>query len=220
VMRSSRDSAGWVFRVAAAIGAAALMDPVVEFLSNAGAFGAHRYTDRSNLDVVPALLTGLVFSAVFVAVLARRRLNGSMYPIRWVRRCAGDVGSTSLLRILPSIFALQMGALFGMETLEQILTAGHPLGSTIWLGGPIAVSLLLHALSCITVTCVLSCVLHFAARSIVRAFHNALEFLHRARVQKPLQNALTLQSTYRTPIEPFLRRLLGRAPPALSLSNS
>ncbi len=64
------------------------MDPVVEFFSNAGAFGAQQYTDHSNLDVIPALLVGAALSALFVIVLARRMLSGNLYPSPWLRRCA------------------------------------------------------------------------------------------------------------------------------------
>ena len=39
--------------------AAAIADPLVEFASNAGWFGAGNFTDHSNLDVVPALFAGV-----------------------------------------------------------------------------------------------------------------------------------------------------------------
>jgi hypothetical protein len=49
-------------------------------------------------------------------------------------------------RLLPLVFALQIPTLFTMETIEQIVVYGRPVGGTLWLGAPIAASLFLHAI--------------------------------------------------------------------------
>jgi hypothetical protein len=104
-----------VFCLAAAVTAAAVIDPAIEWLANAGLFGPGRFTDHSNLDVIPVLVLGLLFSVIFVAGQAHRI----------VRRFASEVGSIPML--LPVIFALQLLVLWSMET-------GHyqPRASRAW----------------------------------------------------------------------------------------
>jgi hypothetical protein len=118
---------------------AAIADPVAEFASNAGWFGPGRFTDRSNLDVVPSLVMGLALLALYLVTKA-----GAMVADKSLTR--------GILRRLPVIFALQVFTLFVMETLEQLAVYGHPLGPTIWLGAPLPFSLAIHAAICVAVT--------------------------------------------------------------------
>lgn len=120
------------FCAAIAVIAASVANPVVEYCSNAGLFGAGRYTDHSNLDVLPALAAGLALLVLYLvrrapAILAGRALSG------------GYAGS------FAAIFALQLAVLYLMETAEQVVVCGHVLGSTIWLGAPLPIALSIHA---------------------------------------------------------------------------
>jgi hypothetical protein len=136
-LRMSRAVFGFYFAIA--VISAAIADPLVECASNAGWFGPGSFTDRSNLDVVPALLAGIALLALFMLRKARAVLTECEFPR----------GSTALL---PSIFILQMLTLYVMETTEQLLTSGHLLGPTIWLGAPPPISLAAHATVCVAVT--------------------------------------------------------------------
>jgi hypothetical protein len=131
-------SARFGFCCAIAVIAAAIADPLVEFASNAGWLGPGSFTDRSNLDVFPALLAGVALLAVFMARKARAVLAGSTIPLG--------------LRDLPLIFVLQIVTLYSMETAEQLITAGHVLGPMTWLGGPLPISLAVHGVFCFAVT--------------------------------------------------------------------
>ena len=122
-----------------AVIAAAIADPIVEFVSNAGWLGAGSLTDHSNLDIIPALLLGLGLLALYMVRRAHAVLAGRALP----RRIVG---------LLPTVFLLQMGTLYAMETLEQIVVWGHPLAATVWLGAPVTISLTIHAAICLTVT--------------------------------------------------------------------
>lgn len=122
-----------------AVIAAAIADPIVEFASNAGWFGQGRFTDQSNLDVVPALLFGVGLLALYMFRKARAVLAGRAIPKR-------------ITALLPTVFMFQLLTLYVMETVEQIVAWGHPLGAAIWLGGPLAISLAIHAAICVTVT--------------------------------------------------------------------
>ncbi len=216
-MRSARSSAGWVFRGAAAVIAAAMADPIIESLSNAGVFGPGRFTDHSTIDVIPALCVALGLVLILVVMLARGLIKESDHPPQWVRSCAAFVGSRSLWNMLPSTYLMQMVVLFGMETLEQIATAGHPLGAMVWLGAPIAASMIIHAISCVVFTWALSRIVVSSARTIARAVRQALELL-RALLANDAPPVAAYHVAARRFIEPYLRALHGRAPPILSRS--
>jgi hypothetical protein len=124
--------------MAVAVVAAALADPIVEFASNSGWFGGGSFTDHSNLDVVPALLVGVGLLAFYMVRKARAVL-------------AGQALQQSLVVAVPVIFALQLLALYVMETAEQLVVWRHVLSPTAWLGGPLPMSLTIHAILCLAV---------------------------------------------------------------------
>ncbi len=144
--------------------AASIADPLVEHASNAGWFGPGSFTDHSNWDVVPALMLGLVFVALHVCVRVHKALTGGKASPHWLRLTTGALGP-SALRLVPLIFVAQVAVLFLMETVEQQVVYGHVLGGTLWLGGPIAVSLVAHAVICALVA--------LAAARILRALADA-----------------------------------------------
>jgi hypothetical protein len=130
--------------------AAAIVDPLVEFASNAGWFGPGTFTDRSNLDVVPALALGTLFVGVqIVARIYRTGCGERCGPAFW--RASDEALSGGIGRLLPAAFALQICALFAMETAEQFAVYGHGLGGIVWLGGPAAMSLGAHLVACVAV---------------------------------------------------------------------
>jgi hypothetical protein len=123
---------------AIAVVAAALADPIVEFASNSGWFGSGSFTDHSNVDILPALLVGVSLLAFYMVRRARAVL-------------AGEVLQRGVALSLPAIFALQLVALYVMETAEQLVVWRHVLSRTAWLGGPLPMSLTIHAILCIAV---------------------------------------------------------------------
>jgi hypothetical protein len=146
------------FCIAAAAIAAAIADPLVEGVSNAGWFGRGLYTDHSNLDVLPTLALGAILVVLYLVLRVRRDLL----------QASDDALHTTVSRLLVPIFALQLALLASMETLEQIAVAGHSLGRTVWLGGPIWFSLGVHAAVCVAVTFGLAKMLQAWACTTVR----------------------------------------------------
>lgn len=218
-MHQGKHVASWVFRAAAAVTAAALADPVVEHLSNAGLFGRGRFTDGSNLDVIPALLVAASLSFAVIAWLARKMLVRGSHPPVWLRRWSQELHTRPIRALLPSIFAMQLVTLFVMETIEQIVVTGHPLGGTVWLGGPILVSLAFHVLGCALAAYGLSHLVQWSARSVARVLRIALLFLRKLFTDRAAPH-MHLRFVARCAcIEPYLRALQGRAPPALSVAN-
>lgn len=204
-----------VFCLATAVTAAAVVDPVVERLSDAGLFGQGNFTDHSSLDVIPALFVGFLLCALFVAATVRRALRRSPAP-DWLRHCALSIGECSAGRLLPLIFAAQLGVLWTMETLEQAVVAGHPLGGTIWLGGPILISLAAHAAGCVVFTWMLSRALRRSAQAIFDVVSFIRYLLVLLRPNGAQRRARPLNPAFPRPLEPVLARLCGRAPPYLS----
>ncbi len=200
-----------IFCLAAAVAAAAVIDPIVERMSNSAMFGPGSFTDRSNLDVIPAIAVACALSMLFV-FLSARRLLAHKYPPDWVRTSSRAINRHSSLAFFAPVFLTQLSVLFVMETLEQIVVTGHPMGGLIWLGGPILVSLLIHAAGCVASTWLLSRALHWSAGTLAQAVRWALRILETIADQ-PTPHVRACRSERPRFIEPFLRRLKGRAPP-------
>lgn len=162
------------FAAAVAVVGAALADPLLEFASNAGLFGRGQFTDHSNLDVLPAIVTGVLCAGLYVALKTRSMLLDLRAPER-----ALEGGTRSLL---PLAFGLQLVVLFGMETIEQIAVCGHALGGTVWLGAPPAIALVVHVVACAIVA-------WLGARAVRSLAHAALDIvlLVRALAARPAQ---------------------------------
>lgn len=182
------------FAFAAAVIAAAFADPCMEALSNAGLFGIGRFTDGSNLDVIPALAIGLACVVLCYALRVRREL---------LRR-SGEALRGASWRLVLAAFSLQLIVLFTMETLEQTVVAGHPLGGTIWLGGPVVFALALHAATCVIVLYALSALLHAASRRTVQVIR-----LIRALVERAIHGDAPIR------IRPAARSIVARMAPVL-----
>jgi thiol:disulfide interchange protein len=102
-----------------------------------------------------------------------------------------------------------------MESVEQLFFGGKLLGGTVWLGGPIAFSVLTHALlgaACMALFAGIVRWLHAAIASLVREAVEAILF-SRSRAgarafltRGPDSSPLRAQS-------PHVRQIGGRAPP-------
>lgn len=191
------------FCVASAVIAAAVADPVVEFASNAGWFGRGTFTDHSSLDVVPTLLCGAIFVVCYLALRVRRELL----------RASGEALRAHVGRLLPFIVALQLVVLYAMETIEQVIVAGHPLGGTIWLGGPIWFSLSAHVLVAIAVAYGLARLACTCTRTTLHVIRRLRALATRA-LHAPAPLALRRRGmAWVRRSSPVLCRIGNRAPP-------
>ena len=195
--------------------AAAIADPLVESASNAGWFGPGNFTDHSTWDVVPVLLVGLVFVALHLCSRLLKTLAASQISSQWPR-FSKDAMAPSVLRLVPVICVAQIAILYLMETTEQRVVYGHVLGGTMWLGGPVAVSLAAHATICVLVAVL--------ASKVLRAFADAaMQLLCAMRALTTLYVRASHPTFLHRPDFSTLRRgvgLLGhageRAPPILT----
>jgi len=195
------------FCLTVAILSAALADPLVEFASNAGLFGRGSFTDHSNVDVLPALLAGGLIALAHVALRAHAAKS-------WQLRAVGDcLSPTTVLRLLPAILVMQIGVLYGMETFEQVVVYGHALGGAIWLGGPVLVSLSVHALFCLGVCLGIARSLRALAHTVVRivCFLRTFTSVSARSVSPIISSFLGLLPIYQP--APIPCRIGKRAPP-------
>lgn len=202
------------FCVATAIIAAAIANPCVELASNVGWFGPGRFTDGSNLDVVPALLVGLAVIAWYVGVRIREVSSGERAEVIPQRVVANHAFATELLMVLLAAFSIQMLVLFAMETAEQVFVYGHALGGWVWLGGPLIPSFTAHALFCILTTLALAMLLYRFERNAGRVARFILYAGRRSR-----DAYASLHSRKDSPVlhSPSLHSRIGeRAPPRLA----
>jgi hypothetical protein len=211
-----RPSTSWMlvlFCVAAAFVGAACADPIVEALSNAGAFGTGNYTDHSILDVIPVLSIGAATAAVWLFVRVRKMLGLRVAKPQWIQRSAFALDLRFVVKLLPAVFALQITILFWMETLEQIIVRGHILGSLVWLGGPVLISLLVHAFACAGVSFTLVRVLRKCATAVftLTQFIAHLFAWLRPNVKQTFVRAQPCQRTRFS--APVPGRISERAPP-------
>lgn len=190
------------FSLAVAVISAAVADPLLETASNLGVFGRGTFTDHSNLDVVPALCMGLVAIAVHLAL----RIRGGELR-RWDTTLRSRAAA-----LLPATFAAQLIALYSMETIEQTVVTGHPIGGCIWLGAPAVIALAVHALTCIIAFFIAMRVMHELAWATLRVVTIIRAILTRNDARGTiLRRALIV---VRKQLAPELCTAGGRAPPA------
>jgi hypothetical protein len=193
-----------LFVLVAAVTAAVLLDPVLEMLSNAGVFGPGHFTDNSTADVLPAALASLLLAVAFVALTARRR---------WLRESIGHLSGRAVLKLLPVIAAVQLAIVFSMETIEQILVLGHPLGGTVWLGAPTPIALLVHIAGGALLAGILARALQAFASHVVRAVRRIASAFASRRPRLPARCSRPLDAVFVRTVAPVIRRVAGRAPP-------
>jgi len=135
------------FVLTAALVSAVVGDALVEGLSNTDLLWRGHFTDRSSIDLLPvALLASAMLIALFACVVLRQARESGTSTRSLILSSARLLRKRTVAKLLPVIFGLQFAVLFAMETIEQRVVYGHILGGTLWLGGPIAVSVLIHAL--------------------------------------------------------------------------
>jgi hypothetical protein len=148
--------------------AAVLGDALVEGLSNAGILWHGQYTDQSSLDLFPVLLA-VIAIALMLGRSVKQQIRATGLPARTlIVSTSRALIPNEIAAALPAIFSLQLFILFSMETIEQIVVYGHDFGGTLWLGGPIAVSLLIHALFAVACAFLLSGALRALTNALIR----------------------------------------------------
>jgi hypothetical protein len=144
--RSQRTIVAALFVMTVALVSAVAGDAFVEGLSNAGMVWHGRYTDRSSVDLLPvSLLAAMLFIGLVGVVIVRRARECGFSRRALILSTARILSTRTVTRLLPLLFIAQIAALFAMESCEQIAIYGHGLGGNIWLGGPVVMSLMIHA---------------------------------------------------------------------------
>jgi hypothetical protein len=173
------------FVAAAALLAAVLADAVVEGLSNAAVFWRGQYTDGSSVDLLPVFLIAVLALGLTLYLWLRLEARGKRPSARsLILSTARVLCRRQILRVLPLIFLLQIVVLLVMETTEQVVVYGHTFGGTVWLGGPVAVSLLIHAVFSVVCAFSISSALGALAKAVLRVVSSILtRYIARTRTR-------------------------------------
>jgi hypothetical protein len=201
------------FALAVAFLGAATGDAVLEGISNAGLLWRGHYTDNSSVDLLPMLCVAAVALGTTLVLMVRTRMRRSRSCVRALLASASRALSLPMVaRLLPAIFALQLLALFLMETCEQVAVYGHPLGGSLWLGAPVLASLFLHGAFAAASAFGLASFVTACAERIVRVVRRFRDCLGAAA--RP--NAAVLRARPVSAAEQLFRiaHLAQRAPPA------
>lgn len=207
------------FLIAAAFVAAGVADPLVESISNTGIFGGH-YADNNHLCVLPTILLGAAIAVQIVAlrcVDAFRSVTGVGND--WLLNVAKTFSQHGPGRDVPYVVALQLVALFVLESIEQVAVGGKLLGGTAWLGGPVVFSLLAHILVGAGCTFVLGALMRAIVRTFASLVHTALAYvwLAAARATARCLYFRGLANLCLRAQSPHVRDTGGRAPPLLPI---
>ncbi len=196
--------------------AAALGDAVVESISNSGAFGP-AYFDRNHLSVIPTLIAGLL---IVLEINGARRLGRLATRRRgpendWLVEAATELSARPVALDLPYVFALQIAALFVMESVEQLAFGGRLLGGTVWLGGPLLLSFAVHAAFGTLCTALLDSFMRAVVRTVASLIETAIAFVWLSTAAGTRGSFLWTRgaAAYVRARAPFVRRSGGRAPP-------
>lgn len=198
--------------------AAELGHGAVTALTRAGVVSGP-YASYSHGAIVPTLVAALVLGAIALLNVAGEALARSA-RIRgdWVAQVAARIAAVSPLRLLPIVFAMQLLALYAMESAEQIVAFGHPLGFVASLGTPVILVLTVHAFAALIVVGSIShaCrALTVAARAIAQALRLPMKRLT-AREPSAAFNVRRLQieaGSNAKRLTPLAWRIANRPPP-------
>jgi hypothetical protein len=208
------------FLLTAAIIAAAVGDSLVETIANGGAFG-RAYHDNNHSSIVPALVAATVITLVVLLTrcvgLVRKSTHRPLTPSgAHGRRPARYAAVIDLSIVLP----MQFGTLFVMESAEQLTGGGKLLGGLAWLGGPIAFSLVTHAVLgtlCAFAVAALARSILSRVASFVRKTLDAILFALTRGAKRPFVRRCDHASPNRAQA-PHARQIGGRAPPNLPVA--
>ena len=201
------------FALTVAFVAAAIADPLVEAVSNAGAFGSRNLTDHSSVDVIPMLALGAAGALLWMLLQVKRLLNGGSPRPPWIQRWELALSDRSVAAVYPAIFVSQIGILFGMETVEQLAVRGHLLGPLVWLGGPMAFSLAAHAAISLAVAWTLQRILLRCSAAIVHVIRLITRLFTLLAPRSVASFARTMESFGFRTLAPLPCRIGERAPP-------
>lgn len=198
------------FCAAVALIAVAIADPAVEYASNAGWFGPGSFTDHSNLNVIPALAAGVLFAGLCLILRIRAALRRGA-PLAARETVGAGRGAWALVAFT---FGLQIAALAAFESGEQLVVLGHLGGPTLWAGGPLPVSLGVHALACVLSVIACARLLRGLERTTLRVLAGRDLAVLAARAPAPLARRAAERPIVLRPSR-ARRRIGERAPPPL-----
>ena len=161
-----------LFFVAAALLSALLSDWTIEGSASMGLFGQiFNVPDQRSAVCTAAVVVGLVFLCILTRVLEKLSILRSDGD--WIEEAARDISSRWSWSALGATYAVALVARYAMESARQIEQTGQIARGWDWLGGPLVIALVIHA-----VLCALACVGLFAfMRELDRTLDRVVAFV-------------------------------------------
>jgi hypothetical protein len=204
--------------LAIAFVAAAIGDALMETISNTGLFGS-TFIDHDQQSVVPLLVASILLGLLLLA--ARLQYAAALAGTAsrdWVREAVAGLSIARPSRQVAPIFAVQLAAVYAMESCEHALGAGAAIHGLSWLGGPVALSLLLHLTVCLLCIAVVRRVTRALVPGLLAAICDVLDWIVRA-LGPGAARGVFVNSRARVARHGTLtaaERIRGRAPPFLT----
>lgn len=181
------------------------------------------YGTYSHSAIIPTLLAACGLACFALLILMGEAVErDAPSPCDWLSHVAARMGQASEFRIAAAVFVIQLLLLMAMESAEQTVAFGHPLGFTASLGSPPGIVLAAHAIAALIVVSLLmqACRgLTLAVRAIANAMRPILRLSARETIATPSVRRLRIEAgseiKHRTPLA---RRIASRPPPAQLLA--
>lgn len=173
------------------------------------------YEGYAHAGLIPMAMLAAAFGlfATISALADAGRSTSTMDS--WLRDAAKTIACQRWGSVASLITLIQIATLYGMESIEQFLAFGHPLGGLAWLGGPPLIALLIHVgVSLLTVTGLIAMMRGIAhACRIVRTLISIRIIRSRDALPPKLSQRRAFRPIRRLDVP--ARRLFKRGPPVL-----
>lgn len=146
-MQGSRRFRRVLLFLAAALLSALFSDWVIEGSASIGLFGgSYAVHDQRSVICTAAVVAGLVFLCILRSALEKLAVLRSQGE--WIEEAAQDISSRWSWTTLGASYLFALASRYAMESARLFEQSGHMAHGIGWLGGPLIVSLTIHAAFC------------------------------------------------------------------------
>jgi hypothetical protein len=204
--------------IVAGLCSAGLSHGVVWSLTALGAVDGPYMAYRHDAIVAALLAAAVAGGVVGVVALGCAFASGVRGGDAWFASLQRRIADTGPRRAFVVVFAVQFGAIVGLEAIEQVLQFGHTLGPAAALGAPLLAAISIQVLCALAVVSLLFKVAHAVVRAEARIRGLLSPHIHRRSCSPP---ATALLRPYRAAHDivrraPLSLRFANRPPPSIA----
>ncbi len=204
----------------AVLGGALLAHILVAMLAQTGLF-ASQYGVYHHETIVPLSLCALLLGGMAaLAIGGHSAARAAGIKVDWLADAATHISRSSSASMLAKVYVAQLGIICTMESIEQIIAFGHPLGLAAALGAPLPIALGIHLLTSLGIVSLLALAMRAivaAGLAVGRALAPLVQRLLRSQEWIVLSHrSLGLHDPTSRQRSPLARRISSRPPPFTS----